>query len=105
METLLSFIMSTDAQLPTPHDKGTSESPHSILNPMRIILQELQSMRREMGDIKEVKVTLKGMSIPILKGVIETTIIMVRLERWFKALVNSMMVVNALLLEVEKEEV
>ncbi|KAI5668633.1 hypothetical protein M9H77_18486 [Catharanthus roseus] len=88
-------------QLPTPHKEGISESPHSNLDPMRIIMQELQSMKREMGDIrrditnlsieKEAKVTLKGMSIPILKG--------------FKAVINSMMVVDTLLLEVREDEV
>ncbi|KAI5681915.1 hypothetical protein M9H77_03143 [Catharanthus roseus] len=100
-----SFIMSKDVQLPTPYNEGTSESPHSNFDTMKVIMQELQSMRREMGDINKVKVTLKGMSIPILKGVIETTIIMVHLKYRFKALINSMLVVNSLLLEVEEEEV
>ncbi|KAI5672131.1 hypothetical protein M9H77_12495 [Catharanthus roseus] len=45
------FIMSTDAQLLNPQHEGASESPHSNLDPMRIIMQELQSIKREIGDM------------------------------------------------------
>ncbi|KAI5663949.1 hypothetical protein M9H77_23272 [Catharanthus roseus] len=46
------FIMSTDTQFLTPHNEGTSKSPHSNLDPMRVIMQELQSMRSKMGDMQ-----------------------------------------------------
>ncbi|KAI5649551.1 hypothetical protein M9H77_35556 [Catharanthus roseus] len=43
---------------------------------------------------KEAKVTLKGMSIPKLKGVMKTIIIMDHLKYRFQALINSMIVVD-----------
>ncbi|KAI5682069.1 hypothetical protein M9H77_03297 [Catharanthus roseus] len=44
--------MSTETQLPIPHNEGTSESPHSNLDPMKVIIQELQQMRKDMMDMR-----------------------------------------------------
>lgn len=40
--------MSTEAQISTPHNERTSEGPHSNLDTMKVILQELQHMRKDM---------------------------------------------------------
>ncbi|KAI5667872.1 hypothetical protein M9H77_17725 [Catharanthus roseus] len=45
-----SFILFTDAQLPTPHHERTCESPHSNLDPIKVIMKELQQMRQDMND-------------------------------------------------------
>ncbi|KAI5672634.1 hypothetical protein M9H77_12998 [Catharanthus roseus] len=45
-------IMSTDAQLPNPHNERTSESSHSNLDLMRIIMQELKLIKREIRDMQ-----------------------------------------------------
>ncbi|KAI5666906.1 hypothetical protein M9H77_16759 [Catharanthus roseus] len=62
----INFILSTDAQLPTPHNEGTSESPHSNLDQINIIMQELQFVIREMremrGDITNLSIEQRGQS-------------------------------------------
>ncbi|KAI5653971.1 hypothetical protein M9H77_31158 [Catharanthus roseus] len=40
------------AQLPTHYNKGTSGSSHSNLDPMKIIMQELQLMRKDMNEMR-----------------------------------------------------
>ncbi|KAI5680987.1 hypothetical protein M9H77_02214 [Catharanthus roseus] len=45
--------MSTEAQLPTSHNEGTSESPHSNLDPiLKVIMQEFQQIRKDMTDMR-----------------------------------------------------
>lgn len=44
--------MSRDAQLPIPHDKGTSGDQRVNLDPIMTIMQELHHMRKEMIDMR-----------------------------------------------------
>ncbi|KAI5663466.1 hypothetical protein M9H77_22789 [Catharanthus roseus] len=44
------ILMSTQAQAPTPFGEESSNSQHD--DPLRLIMQELQSLRDEMGDIR-----------------------------------------------------
>ncbi|KAI5675884.1 hypothetical protein M9H77_06834 [Catharanthus roseus] len=69
--------MSTEVQLPTPHNEGTSEIPHSNLDPMNVIIQELQQIRKDMMDMRgnmtnlwsiEVETTMGSMSLLILNS-------------------------------------
>ncbi|KAI5667458.1 hypothetical protein M9H77_17311 [Catharanthus roseus] len=47
----LQFHYVYGCSITTPHNEGTNEIPHSNLDLMRNIMQELQSTRGEMGDI------------------------------------------------------
>ncbi|KAI5676935.1 hypothetical protein M9H77_07885 [Catharanthus roseus] len=108
------FIMSTNAQLQTPHNEGTTESPHSNFDPMKVIMQELQSMRKEMGD-KRRDITNVSMEhkdqINIIGHVtshtqreVTITILMIILRCQFMALITSIMEVDTPLLEEEEME-
>ncbi|KAI5682522.1 hypothetical protein M9H77_03750 [Catharanthus roseus] len=44
--------MSIEAQLPTHYNEGTSGSCYSNLNPMKVIMQELQVMRKDMKEMR-----------------------------------------------------
>ncbi|KAI5682507.1 hypothetical protein M9H77_03735 [Catharanthus roseus] len=44
--------MSMEAQLPTNYNEGTSGSSHSNLDPMKVIMQELQLMRKNMKEMR-----------------------------------------------------
>ncbi|KAI5682379.1 hypothetical protein M9H77_03607 [Catharanthus roseus] len=46
------LIMSMEAQLPTHYNGGTSGSSHSNLDPMKVIMQELQLMRKDMKEMR-----------------------------------------------------
>ncbi|KAI5664046.1 hypothetical protein M9H77_23369 [Catharanthus roseus] len=48
-----SFTMSMEAQIPTHYNEGTSGSSHSTLDLMKVIMQELQLMRKDMKEMKE----------------------------------------------------
>ncbi|KAI5682510.1 hypothetical protein M9H77_03738 [Catharanthus roseus] len=50
--TIAGLIMSMEAQLPTHYNEGTSGSSHSNLDPMMVIMQELQLMRKDMKEMR-----------------------------------------------------
>ncbi|KAI5664101.1 hypothetical protein M9H77_23424 [Catharanthus roseus] len=68
-----SLVISIEAQLPTYYNKGTSGNSHSNLDPMKVIMQELQLMRKGMKEMRgkllifpwniEIKATLYSMGI------------------------------------------
>ncbi|KAI5663711.1 hypothetical protein M9H77_23034 [Catharanthus roseus] len=48
----ISLIMYIEAQLPTRYSERTSESSHSNLETMKVIMQELQLMRKDMKEMR-----------------------------------------------------
>ncbi|KAI5682525.1 hypothetical protein M9H77_03753 [Catharanthus roseus] len=44
--------MSMEAKLPTHYSEGTSGSSHSNLDPVKVIMQELQLMRKDMKEMR-----------------------------------------------------
>ncbi|KAI5652419.1 hypothetical protein M9H77_29606 [Catharanthus roseus] len=48
-----------DSQLLTHYNEGTGRSSNSNLNPMKVIMQELQQMRKDMKDMRG-NMTTKG---------------------------------------------
>ncbi|KAI5652997.1 hypothetical protein M9H77_30184 [Catharanthus roseus] len=54
------LIVSMEAELPTHYNEGISGSSHSNLDPMKVIMQELQLMRK---DMKEMRGNITNLSI------------------------------------------
>ncbi|KAI5676040.1 hypothetical protein M9H77_06990 [Catharanthus roseus] len=46
------LIMCMEAQLLTYYNEGTSGSSHSYLDPMKVIMKELQLMRKDMKEMR-----------------------------------------------------
>ncbi|KAI5682538.1 hypothetical protein M9H77_03766 [Catharanthus roseus] len=78
-----------EAQLPNHYNEGTSGSSHSNLDPMKIIIQELQLMRKDMkemrGNITNLSMehrdqrNIGGMSLLIFNGDMVTSLLMLEL--------------------------
>ncbi|KAI5672250.1 hypothetical protein M9H77_12614 [Catharanthus roseus] len=78
-----------EAQLPNHYNEGAHGSSHSNLDPMKVIMQELQHMRKDMKEMREnitnfsmkhnSKATLEVMSLLILNGDMVTSLLTLEL--------------------------
>ncbi|KAI5653536.1 hypothetical protein M9H77_30723 [Catharanthus roseus] len=63
-----------EAQLPTHYNEGTIRSCHYNLDPMKVIMQKLQLMRKDMKEMRG-----NDMSLLILNGDMVTSLLMLEL--------------------------